>query len=422
MASDMTLGQTTDVRAGHEIDVAALERHLADHLPGFLGPVTVRQFEGGQSNPTYFLHTPGRDYVLRKKPPGQLLPSAHAVDREYRVMRALAGTGVPVPPTLLMCDDETVIGTPFFIMGCVDGRVFRQPHLPGVSAADRAAMYTDMADVLARLHGVDVAAIGLSDYGKPGNYYARQIGRWGQQYLAAKTDEIPSMDRLMAWLPAHIPAGDEIAIVHGDYRVENLIFHPTEPRIVAIVDWELSTLGHPLADLAYNCLTYHLPPEALGRVETVDDDRSGLPDEKSVRGRVPAPHRPRRIAALEFLSGVFDVQAREHPAGCVCARLAGQCGIGVRIAARCGGAIDRGSRVGVGHPERLQRSQLSAAIRGSRANASRSNASRCSGKSQIARTPMLPICTRHTCRSNGAVDANAAHASSAIFKPATRAD
>ena len=187
-----------------------------------------------------------------------------------------------------MCDDESVIGTPFFVMGCVDGRVFRQPHLPGVSATDRAAMYDDMADVLARLHAVDVAAVGLSDYGKPGNYYARQIGRWGQQYVAAKTDEIVAMDRLMAWLPANIPPGDETAIVHGDYRVENLIFHPTEPRIVAVVDWELSTLGHPLADLAYNCLTYHLPAEALGRAEAVDSDRSGMPDGVVVCGRVPA--------------------------------------------------------------------------------------------------------------------------------------
>jgi aminoglycoside phosphotransferase (APT) family kinase protein len=166
-------------------------------------------------------------------------------------------------------------------MGCVEGRVFRQPHLPGASAAERAAMYADMADVLARLHAVDDTAVGLADYGKPGNYYARQIGRWGQQYLAAKTGEIASMDHLMAWLPAHIPPGDEIAIVHGDYRVENLIFHPTEPRIVAIVDWELSTLGHPLADLAYNCLTYHLPAEALGRAEQVAQDRAGLPDEQT---------------------------------------------------------------------------------------------------------------------------------------------
>ena len=290
MADDTTLGQTTGIRAGHELDRAALERYLADHLPGFSPPrrsphgeggLSIRQFEGGQSNPTYFLRASGAQYVLRKKPPGQLLPSAHAVEREYRVMRALALTDVPVPPTLLMCDDASVIGTPFFIMGCVEGRVFRQPHLPGVTAADRAAIYTDMADVLARLHRVDVAAIGLADYGKPGNYYARQIGRWGQQYAAARTDEIPSMDRLTEWLPANIPPGDETAIVHGDYRVENLIFHPTEPRIIAIVDWELSTLGHPLADLAYNCLTYHLPMEALGRVETVDAERSGLPDEKT---------------------------------------------------------------------------------------------------------------------------------------------
>jgi aminoglycoside phosphotransferase (APT) family kinase protein len=270
--------ETTAIREGHQLDEAALARHLAGYLPGFRGPLEVRQFEGGQSNPTYFLHAASGDYVLRKKPPGQLLPSAHAVDREYRVMTALSAS-VPVPPTHLMCHDEHVIGTPFFVMGCVDGRVFRQPHLPGVSAADRAAMYEDMVDVLARLHSVDVASIGLSDYGKPGNYYARQIGRWSQQYVAAKTGEIPSMDRLMEWLPAHIPPGDETAIVHGDYRVENLIFHPTAPRIVAIVDWELSTLGHPLADLAYNCLTYYLPPEALGRVETVDTDRSGLPSE-----------------------------------------------------------------------------------------------------------------------------------------------
>ena len=278
MDSRTVLGQTTGVRSGHEIDTAALERYLVEHVAGFTGPLTIRQFEGGQSNPTYLLHSAGRDYVLRKKPPGQLLPSAHAVDREHRVMKALAGS-VPVPPMLVMCDDAVVLGTPFFIMGCVDGRVFRQPHLPGVSATDRAAMYADMAGVLARLHRVDAGVVGLGDYGKPGNYYARQIGRWSQQYVAAKTEEIPEMARLMAWLPATIPAGDETAIVHGDYRVENLIFHPTEPRIVAIVDWELSTLGHPLADLAYNCLTYHLPPEALGRSETVDQDRSGMPDE-----------------------------------------------------------------------------------------------------------------------------------------------
>lgn len=277
--SGEVLRQTTSVRQGHQIDTAALERYLAEHLGGFEAPLAILQFEGGQSNPTYLLRTPGREYVLRKKPPGQLLPSAHQVDREHRVMSALWDTGVPVPPTLLMCHDASVIGTPFFVMGCVEGRVFRQPHLPGVAPDVRAAMYEDMVDVLARLHGVDVVAAGLADYGKPGNYYARQIARWSQQYLAAKTHEIAAMDRLMEWLPAHIPPGDDTTIVHGDYRVENLIFHPTEPRVVAIVDWELSTLGHPLADLAYNCLTYHLAPEALGRPEEGEIDRRGLPRE-----------------------------------------------------------------------------------------------------------------------------------------------
>ena len=281
MTSATALTQTTPVRSGHAVDAAALELYLRAHLDGFRGPLEIRQFEGGQSNPTYFLRASSGDYVLRKKPAGQLLPSAHQVEREFRVMMALADTTVPVPRTLLMCDDAAVIGTPFFVMACVDGRVFRQPHMPGVSAAERSAMYDNMADVLARLHSVDVNLVGLGDFGKPGNYYQRQIARWSQQYVAAKTGEIPSMDRLVEWLPAHIPQDTETTIVHGDYRVENLIFHRTEPRIVAILDWELSTLGHPLADLSYNCLSYHLPAEALGIVAGEDADRDGMPDEKS---------------------------------------------------------------------------------------------------------------------------------------------
>ena len=279
MSSASVHGHTTAIRHGHEIDRDRLERYLAEALEGFRGPLEIRQFEGGQSNPTYFLRTPGGQYVLRKKPPGQLLPSAHAVDREYRVMTALAETDVPVPVTLLMCDDASVIGTPFFVMDCVSGRVFRQPHLPGVSPSDRARMYEQMAAVLATLHHVDAASIGLGDYGRPGNYYARQTTRWSQQYMSARTDEITAMERLMEWLPANIPPGNDAAIVHGDYRVENLIFHSTKPMIVAVVDWELSTLGHPLADLAYNCLTYHLPAEALGLAEEKESDRSGMPTE-----------------------------------------------------------------------------------------------------------------------------------------------
>ncbi len=277
---DARLGPTTEIRRGHELDRDALERYLIAHLDGFRGPLDIRQFEGGQSNPTYQLRAASGDYVLRKKPPGRLLPSAHAIDREYRVMTALAETDVPVPVTLLMCDDASVIGTPFFVMDCVNGRVFRQPHLPGVSSSDRAQMYEQMAAVLATLHHVDAESIGLGDFGRPGNYYERQIARWSRQYISARTDDIAAMNRLMEWLPANIPPGDDAAIVHGDYRVENLIFHPTKPMIVAVVDWELSTLGHPLADLAYNCLTYHLPPEALGLVQQADEDRSGMPSEQ----------------------------------------------------------------------------------------------------------------------------------------------
>ncbi len=279
MASPAVPGHTTGVRAGHELDRPRLEQYLGRHLNGFRGPFEVRQFEGGQSNPTFLLRTRDRDYVLRKKPPGQLLPSAHQIEREYRLMSALQTTGLPLPQTHLLCADDSIVGTPFFVMDCVNGRVFRQPHLPGVSPEHRAAMYEDMARVLARLHRVDASTAGLADYGRPGNYYERQISRWRQQYLAAKTGDMPAMDQLMEWLPANIPAGDETAIVHGDYRIENLIFDPIEPRIVAIVDWELSTLGHPLADLAYNCLTYHLPEEALGDTGAADDDRRGIPSE-----------------------------------------------------------------------------------------------------------------------------------------------
>jgi aminoglycoside phosphotransferase (APT) family kinase protein len=347
MSSVGVLGYTTAIRPGHAINGDALARYLTEHLSGTGRLLEVRQFEGGQSNPTYLLRASGGDFVLRKKPPGALLPSAHQVDREYRVMKALGDRGIPVPPTFLLCTDERVIGTPFFVMGCVNGRVFRQPHLPGVSAGDRRAMYDDMVDVLARLHGVDPMAAGLGDYGKPGNYYARQIDRWSRQFEAAKTDAMPAMDRLMAWLPDHIPVGDETTIVHGDYRVENLIFHPTEPRIVAVVDWELSTLGHPLADLAYNCLTWHLPPEALGRADAVDADRSGLPDEaayieaycrRTGRRGIPDWHFYLAFAMFRLTSILQGVYARGLQ-GNAASAYALQRGAAARQIAECGWAI-----------------------------------------------------------------------------------
>ncbi len=262
--------------AAHRLDETRLAAYLADALPGFEGPLVVRQFQGGQSNPTYHLQTPGAEYVLRKKPPGTLLPSAHAVDREYRVQQALAGSAVPVAPMRLLCADPDVIGTMFYVMDHVSGRVFSNRALPGITPQDRAAMYDDMNRVLAALHGVDWAAAGLTGYGRPEAYVARQIDRWSRQYVASATDSVPEMDRLMAWLPAHAPIMDETATVHGDYRLGNLIFHPAEPRVVAVLDWELSTLGHPLADLAYNCIPWRLPVATEG---LADITVPGLPNE-----------------------------------------------------------------------------------------------------------------------------------------------
>jgi aminoglycoside phosphotransferase (APT) family kinase protein len=252
---------TIDVLQTHRFDVGALERYLAKHVEGFQGSLAVRQFRGGQSNPTYLLEAPRGRYVLRRKPPGKLLPSAHAVDREYRVITALAGSGVPVPRTYALCEDPEVIGTVFYVMAYVPGRVFTDPRLPGVSAGERRAIYDSLNEVLARLHTVDWRAAGLAEFGKPGNYFARQIHRWTSQYRASETETIPAMERLIPWLPEHIPAADETTLVHGDYRLGNVLVHPTEPRIAAVLDWELSTLGHPLGDLAYHCLPFRLRHE-----------------------------------------------------------------------------------------------------------------------------------------------------------------
>jgi aminoglycoside phosphotransferase (APT) family kinase protein len=271
---------TTDVRESHRFDTAALERYMKEHVEGFRGPLIVRQFHGGQSNPTYYLESGSGRYVMRRKPPGKLLPSAHAVDREYRVITALAGTGVPVPLTYALCESPEVIGTAFFIMEYVHGRLMVDPGLPGVSPAERRAMFDDMNRVLARLHTVDIDAVGLRDYGRPGNYFARQIHRWIQQYRASETETIEAMERLIEWLPAHIPADEQTAIAHGDYRSGNMLMHPTEPRVVAVLDWELSTLGHPLADLAYHCMPYRLDAGTLGGFAGEDLGALGIPPEE----------------------------------------------------------------------------------------------------------------------------------------------
>ncbi len=273
------IDETTPVRSAHRFDQSRLAEYLRDRLEGFDGSMEVRQFSGGQSNPTFLLSTRDRKCVLRKKPPGELLPSAHQVEREYRIMTALARTDVPVCHTLLLCEDESIIGTPFFLMDYVEGRVLRDLLLPEMTRAERAAIYDAMNDVLARLHKVDYESLGLADYGRPGNYYSRQLRRWTKQYELARTEEIEAMKRLINWLPANIPMDEETTIVHGDYRLENMIFHPTEPRILAVLDWELSTLGHPLADLAYNCMTYYFNYGSTPCLRDVDFEATGIPDE-----------------------------------------------------------------------------------------------------------------------------------------------
>jgi len=267
------------VREAHTFDVTALERYLAERVQGFAGPLAVWQFVGGQSNPTYYMTASDQAYVLRRKPPGRLLPSAHLVEREYRIISALAGTGVPVPRPYALCEDLSVIGTTFYVMEFVPGRVFTAPRLPGLAPAERRAIYESMSDVLARLHKVDWQGVGLADFGRPGNYFARQIHRWTEQYRASETQAIPSMERLITWLPQHIPSDDETTIAHGDYRLANMIVHPTEPRVVAVLDWELATLGHPLADLAYNCMPYRLPVALFDGLAGEDLAGLGLPEE-----------------------------------------------------------------------------------------------------------------------------------------------
>ena len=276
---------TKPVAEQHRFDTDALTQWMGAHVAGFKGPLSVEMFKGGQSNPTYKLTTPERAYVMRAKPGpvANLLPSAHAIEREYRVMSALHGTGVPVAQMHALCEDESVIGRAFYIMECVEGRVLWDQSLPDMGKAERGAIYNEMNRVIAALHTVKPLEIGLDGYGKPGNYFERQIGRWSKQYVASITQPIPEMDRLMEWLPQHIPAmaRDEamVSVVHGDYRLDNLMFHPTEPRVMAVLDWELSTLGHPLADFSYHCMAWHIPPGAFRGIGGLDVQALGIPME-----------------------------------------------------------------------------------------------------------------------------------------------
>jgi aminoglycoside phosphotransferase (APT) family kinase protein len=281
----------------HRFDEAALTKYLQARIEGFRGECEVRQFQGGFSNPTFHLQTADRAYVLRKKPPGKLLPSAHAVDREYRVLKALQGSDVPVPRVHLLCEDESVIGTMFYVMDHVEGRVFTDRLLPGCTRKQRRDMYDACNDVLAKLHRIDYRAVGLEDFGKPAGYVARQVSRWSKQYVASCIEDTPAMNKLMEWLPEHAPAEDEATIAHGDYRIGNLLFHPQESRVVAVLDWELSTIGHPLGDLAYCCSAYYLPSAGGRGFLGVDLDALGIPDEASFLesyrrrvGRADIPH------------------------------------------------------------------------------------------------------------------------------------
>ena len=271
---------TMPVPERHRFDVTSLERFLREHVEGFGGNLEVEQFKGGQSNPTFMLKAAEKRYVLRRKPPGKLLQSAHAVDREYRVITALHGIGFPVAKTYCLCMDDAIIGTAFYVMDYVAGRVLWEPSLPQMGKEQRGAYFDELNRVIALLHSVDYATIGLADYGKPGNYIERQINRWTKQYRASETERIEAMENLIEWLPKNIPQGDETTIVHGDYRMDNVMFHPTEPKMLAVLDWELSTLGHPLADFAYHCMTWRLTPGQFRGMMGVDFKALGIPTEQ----------------------------------------------------------------------------------------------------------------------------------------------
>jgi aminoglycoside phosphotransferase (APT) family kinase protein len=291
-----------------------LARYLHANVDPGIGALVVEEYQGGQSNPTYRITAGDARYVLRRKPPGKLLPSAHAVDREYRVMSALASTEVPVAKTYALCEDDAVIGTPFYVMEYIEGRILWDPTLPGMTPAERAAHYDELNRVIAALHRVDFVAVGLGDFGRIGHYIERQIARWSKQYEAGSAEPIASMARLIEWLPRHLPPGDETSIVHGDYRLDNVIFHPTEPRVLAVLDWELSTLGHPLSDFAYQTMAWRLAPQQFRGLKGCDFAALGIPTEDEyVAAYCRRTHRE-GVASWEFylIFNMFRIAAILH--------------------------------------------------------------------------------------------------------------
>ncbi|MES3012148.1 MAG: phosphotransferase [Pseudomonadota bacterium] len=348
---------TKPVAQSHVFDIGVLQAFLEANLDGFRGPLTVEQFKGGQSNPTYKLITPTAAYVMRSKPgpADKLLASAHAIDREFTVMSALHGTDVPVPKMHLLCEDESVIGRAFYVMQFMPGRVLWDQSLPDIAKPDRAVYYDEMNRVIAAMHNVDVAAVGLANYGKPGNYFERQIGRWTKQYLASITQPIPAMDKLIEWLPAHIPASardaTQISVVHGDYRLDNLMFDPTQPRAIAVLDWELSTIGHPLADFSYHCMSWHIQPGQFRGIGGLDLAALGIPDEKRyVRRYCERTNRadPDAVMAdwnfylaynMFRLAGILQGIAKRVEMGTAASAEARQAGAGARPLADMGWAL-----------------------------------------------------------------------------------
>lgn len=283
-----------------KFDEAGLAAFMTANVEGFQTPIAIKKFKGGQSNPTYLLTTPNKKYVLRRKPPGKLLPSAHAVEREYKVITALEAQGFPAPKTFALCEDPDIIGTPFFIMDFVEGRIFWDSSLPEVTKEERAPLYFALVDTLADLHLIDYQAAGLGDYGKPGNYFERQIGRWSKQYVAAETQKIKEMNALIDWLPTAIPNDNAVSIVHGDFRFDNAIMHPTKPKTLAVLDWELSTLGHPLADFTYFLMAWHFPRSVRGGLSGLDIAALGIPTLEEIVAHYSTRTGRDGVADLDF--------------------------------------------------------------------------------------------------------------------------